>query len=81
MERLKAYFLQNYPSENICLINGIRLELPNLGGWALVRASSNLPELVIIAEAENNEKLIVLQEFFKNELLKNGIDGVWQNCK
>ena len=81
VERLKAYFLQNYPSENICLINGIRLELPNLGGWALVRASSNLPELVIIAEAENNEKLIVLQEFFKNELLKNGVTAAWQNCK
>ena len=36
-------------------INGARVQLEG-GGWALVRASSNTPNLVVVCESPNSEE-------------------------
>ena len=36
-------------------VNGVRIELQD-GSWGLVRASSNKPELVIVAESPTSEE-------------------------
>lgn len=79
VEKLQKYFCDEYGAENVCLINGARVRLAAFDGWALVRASSNLPELVVIGEAATREKLQHLLEFFRGELEKNGICGKWEN--
>lgn len=81
VERLQKYFCREYGEENVCLINGARVRLQQFGGWALVRASSNLPELVVIAEAANQETLRRLLTFFRGELEANGICGEWENVE
>ncbi len=49
-------------------INGARVYL--LSGWGLVRASSNLPALVLRFEAKTQEDLTKIQEIFKQKLSK-----------
>jgi len=49
-------------------INGARVYL--LTGWGLVRASSNLPALVLRFEAKTQEDLDKIQEIFKQKLAK-----------
>ena len=44
--------MNNYINE-ILTINGIRFTLDN-GSWGLIRASSNKPTLVIVAESVNS---------------------------
>lgn len=79
IENLKQYFIKNYGQDKVCAVNGARVDFPQFGGWALVRASSNLPELVMVLEAKDGENLLKLESFFKKELVKNGIGGEWQN--
>ena len=40
--------------EKVITINGARMQLSN-GGWALVRASSNTPNLVVVVESPESE--------------------------
>lgn len=49
-------------------INGARVYL--LSGWGLVRASSNLPALVLRFEAKTQEDLDKIQNIFKEKLAK-----------
>ncbi|OGE89000.1 MAG: hypothetical protein A3J07_04870 [Candidatus Doudnabacteria bacterium RIFCSPLOWO2_02_FULL_49_13] len=49
-------------------INGARVYL--LSGWGLVRASSNLPALVLRFEAKTQEDLDKIQKIFKEKLKK-----------
>lgn len=79
IQRLQQYFIRIYGKENVCCINGARVDFPQYGGWALVRASSNLPELVVVAEAVDRENLQKLEDSFRRDLLKNGITEPWQN--
>lgn len=52
-------------------LDGLRVEFPE--GWGLVRASNTSPALTLRFEAESDEKLLEIQELFRQELLK--IDG------
>ncbi|MGI5824355.1 MAG: phosphomannomutase/phosphoglucomutase, partial [Bacillota bacterium] len=81
VENLQRYFINAYGRENVCQINGARVEFPQFKGWALVRASSNLPELVMIAEADGRENLRRLEALLREELIKNGIKEQWQNIE
>ena len=47
VDKLVESFKARYPGKVID-VNGARVQFPN--GWGLVRASSNLPELVLIFE-------------------------------
>ena len=49
-------------------------------GWGLVRASSNLPELVLIFEAKTDARLREIRELFRKRLAKHPqIDMQWEN--
>jgi phosphomannomutase/phosphoglucomutase len=48
-------------------INGARVYFPN-GGWGLIRASSNLPALVIRFEAKNEKDLKEIEAVFRKKL-------------
>ena len=49
-------------------INGARVYLK--GGWGLVRASSNLPALVLRFEAKNKENRSIIENIFREKLEK-----------
>ena len=56
LERLAAEGggLGGTPVERIVTVNGARVELRG-GAWALVRASSNTPNLVVVCESAESE--------------------------
>lgn len=58
-------------------INGARVVFPD--GWGLVRASSNLPELVLIFEAKTENRLAEIKDIFRKKLAKFKQIGKWEN--
>ena len=77
VDKIVAEMKERYPGK-VCDINGARVQFD--GGWGLIRASSNLPELVIIIEANNMEKVKEIRKIFK-EILKKypEVDQDWKN--
>ena len=73
VEKLKNHFSKKFKEINC--INGIRIKLHN--GWFLIRASSNLPALVIVFESRNKEDLEKIEKFLKEELSNLGINEEW----
>ena len=63
VDELTAKLKAAYPGK-VCDINGARVQFDN--GWGLVRASSNLPELVLIFEADTKENMLKIREIFKS---------------
>jgi len=77
VELLVNEFKERYPNKVID-INGARVQFD--GGWGLVRASSNLPEIVMIFEAETREKLLEIRNIFREIMLKHKeISADWEN--
>ncbi|HHV59451.1 MAG TPA: phosphomannomutase/phosphoglucomutase [Clostridiaceae bacterium] len=59
-------------------INGARVTFDN--GWGLVRASSNLPELVLIFEGKTGEDMRKIKGIFREKLSKyKEISQEWEN--
>ena len=58
-EKIKA----DFPGK-VCDINGARVEFDD--GWGLIRASSNMPELVLIFEATTRERMLEIRELIKS---------------
>ena len=70
-------FKQMYPGKVIDIC-GARVAFEH--GWGLVRASSNLPEIVIIFEADTLEHLLEIRKILKEVLGKYpDISPVWEN--
>lgn len=64
--------------DRVCDINGARVDFGC--GWGLVRASSNLPELVLIFEADTMEHMLAIRSDFRGILSKYGeISKTWDN--
>jgi phosphomannomutase/phosphoglucomutase len=77
VEQLIADFKGEYGSR-VNDINGARVLFDN--GWGLVRASSNLPELVLIFEGKAEEDMVRIRDIFKTRLdAYKDIDGEWEN--
>lgn len=69
---------KNLYGERVCDINGARVEFDD--GWGLVRASSNLPSLVLIFEAKTVQNLKKIRKIFRGVLDKYPeIDKEWEN--
>ncbi len=66
VERLVAEFKREYGDGNVIDINGGRVYLEN--GWGLVRASSNVPALVLVFEAKTKEGLKQIEKIFRAKL-------------
>ena len=59
-------------------INGARVQFDN--GWGLVRASTNLPELVMVFEGVSETATESIYNTFKNLLAKyNDVSAHWEN--
>jgi phosphomannomutase/phosphoglucomutase len=56
----------SFPQATISSIDGIRADFPY--GWGLVRASNTTPSLVIRFEAEDQDKLLSIQNAFKQQI-------------
>lgn len=65
VDEIVQTFKSRYPGRVID-VNGARVQFDN--GWGLVRASSNLPELVLIFEARTREDLLAIRSIFKQVL-------------
>ncbi len=76
LQKVVAYFKKKYP--NVVDVDGARIVFPD--GWALIRASSNLPVMVLGFEAKTKERLKELEQLFRKEL-KNfpAISAKWRN--
>lgn len=78
IEKITNELKAKYGKKNVVDINGARVMFED--GWGLVRASSNLPNLVLIFEAHTKEKLLEIREVFRNILLKyEEISSQWEN--
>ena len=77
VDRLVAEFKAEY-GNRVIDINGARVDFGD--GWGLVRASSNLPELVIIFEARSERRLREIRALFRARLdACPEIDPQWRN--
>lgn len=57
-------------------LNGARVVFED--GWGLVRASSNMPELVLRFEATSNERLDEIEQLFRDALKEfSSVDAEW----
>ena len=73
--KLKNYKIDNQKISDMLTINGVRFSLED-GSWGLIRASSNVPSLVVVTESptsDNRKKKIF--EFIDNLLQKTGKIG------
>ena len=67
--------IDNQNIVEVLTINGVRFSLED-GSWGLIRASSNKPSLVVVAEStKSNEKKKKIFEFIDNLLQKTGKIG------
>jgi phosphomannomutase len=66
--RLTDEFKREYGAENVVDINGARVSMGD--GWGLVRASSNLPALVIVIEAKTAEGVQLIKDIFKEKFVR-----------
>jgi len=77
VEELVGEFKKEY-GDKVIDINGARVVFDD--GWGLVRASSNLPELVIIFEAKTEERVREIRELFRNKILAHPeVSPKWEN--
>jgi len=68
VEKITQEFKKKFGPERVIDINGARVEFDD--GWGLVRASSNLPYLVLVFEAKTEKRLKEIEEIFRQELEK-----------
>lgn len=78
VEGITRDFQQELGEENVITINGARVNISN--GWGLIRASSNVPALVIMLEAETKEDYLDIKKILKEKLQKYPEVGKeWEN--
>lgn len=68
VDKLTIALKEHYGAENVNDVNGARVEFPD--GWGLVRASSNLPKLVLVFEGKTQERLNAIRGEFESFLKK-----------
>ena len=76
VDKITSELKEKYPGmvNDIC---GARVSFD--GGWGLIRASSNLPELVVIFEAETMPRLLEIREILKQITAKYPEVSEWEN--
>jgi len=73
-----AQYAEGLGASELVRINGVRAEFDD--GWILVRASSNLPALVILAEANDEKRLAEFYRMLRRGLVDSGLVGSnWEN--
>jgi phosphomannomutase/phosphoglucomutase len=78
VEGITRDFQNEVGEENVITINGARVNISN--GWGLIRASSNVPALVVMLEAETKEDYLNIKKILKEKLGKYPEVGKeWEN--
>ena len=78
MKKITAEMVNRFGAEAVCTINGARVTLEQ--GWGLVRASSNLPELVLIFEGNTKDGMCEIKEIFREVLSRYPqVSSNWEN--
>ena len=73
-----AAYAETVGASELVRVNGVRAEFPD--GWLLVRASSNLPALVIVAEATSDERLREMYRLLREGLGRSPeVSPAWHN--
>ncbi len=67
-DELVEEFKKEYGKEKVIDINGARVNFED--GWGLVRASSNLPHLVLVFESKTKKGLKKIESIFREKLSK-----------
>jgi phosphomannomutase / phosphoglucomutase len=71
-------FKEELGEEKVITINGARVDIS--GGWGLVRASSNVPSLVVMLEAETKEDYLNIKKILRQKLEKYPeVSKEWEN--
>lgn len=68
VERITQEFKEEYGEDRVIDVNGARVIFPD--GWGLVRASSNMPVLVLGFESKTKEGMERIMDIFKKKLSK-----------
>ena len=68
-DRLVEEFKKEYGSDKVIDISGARVKFDD--GWGLVRASSNLPVLVLVFESKTKQGLERIKSIFRERLSKH----------
>lgn len=66
VEKLIEEFKREYGADKVIDVNGARVTIED--GWGLVRASSNIPALVLVFEAHTEEGLKKIEDIFRKKL-------------
>ena len=66
VDKLTAELKNEYGEKNVIDINGARVLFEH--GWGLVRASSNVPALVLVFEATTQDGLNKIESLFRKKL-------------
>jgi phosphomannomutase / phosphoglucomutase len=78
IDALRPYVASVPGVQEIIDVNGIRAEFAE--GWFLVRASSNIPALVIVVEATTDSGLRALYDIVRQGLAQHPeVEGTWDN--
>lgn len=78
VDKLTQEFIKEYGKDKVITVNGARVKFDD--GWGLVRASSNLPELVLIFEAKTKERMEEIKELFRSKINKfPEVSKEWEN--
>lgn len=77
VDEITEKFKKEYPNK-VCDVNGARVQFEH--GWGLIRASSNLPELVLIFEADTKDHMLEIRNIFKKQTRAySDISDKWDN--
>jgi len=68
VDHLTAWLKKEYGADRVIDINGARVSFED--GWGLVRASSNVPALVLVFEAKSEEGVKRIETIFRKKLLE-----------
>lgn len=68
VDKLVEEFKNEYGEENVIDINGARVNIED--GWGLIRASSNVPALVVMLESQTKEGYLSIKKILRSKLEK-----------
>ncbi len=71
-------FKNEYGEQNVIDINGARVNIGD--GWGLIRASSNVPALVVMLESQTKEGYLNIKNILRTKLEKfPEVGREWEN--
>ena len=78
VEKLTKQFKEEFGSDKVIDVNGARVYFED--GWGLVRASSNVPSLVLVFESRTEAGLKRIEQLFRERLSQfSEVGSEWES--